>query len=271
MAKKRTVQTAGHIGDAGSSIQQTKKSGAVKQPKAGRSSSKQPKKQSHVKPPKISTPRKKSTRQRRPTLTWAAEDYNPQGLSKYSEAELRKEYSRLRSMARSRMKRLAESEFKESDLLRYNRVDKFKTLAEIQDQQELKRLLSDLARFVTSPLSTIKGQREYREKVLRTLHENGYTFVNESNLKEWGDFMQYLKARYPYHPSETASVLGPAWQEFKVLRAEDITADQVQARFDDWIKKQFPQSLYAYEVVGTGNKRGHRGRPVPENLKHENR
>lgn len=268
MAKKRTVQTAGHIGDAGSSQSKTKKSGAVKQPKAGHSS-KQPKKQSHVKPPKISIPRKKSTRQRRPTLTFAAEDYNPQGLSKYSEAELRKEYSRLRSMARSRMKRLAESEFKESDILRYNRVDKFKTLAEIKDQQELKRLLSDVARFVTSPLSTITGQREYREKILRTLHENGYTFVNESNLKEWGEFMQYLKARYPYHPSETASVLGPAWREFKVLRTQDITSEQVQARFDEWIKQQYPQSLYAYEVVMDGRKS--KGRPVPENLKHENR
>lgn len=211
---------------------------------------------------KSTAPRRKkaSTAGRQVTLSWAPSAYNPQGLSAYTEKQLRREYRRLRDAARKRILRLEKSEFYDSDVLKYNSLEKYKRLSDIKSKNELKRLLSDVSRFVTAKTGSVSGLKERRKQQLRTLHEHGYTFVNKGNLREWGEFMQYLKARYPYHPSETASVLEPAYKEFKALRARDLTAAQVQTRFESWMKEQFPTATYFREVTT----------PVPEEFRHAN-
>lgn len=107
---------------------------------------------------------------------------------------LRKEYSRLRSIAVKRIKRLAESEFNDADILKYNTLEYYTPLKGMTER-DLKFKISDLARFLESPVSTVSGQRKRRKQTLATLKRHGYGFVNGENLASFGRWMEYAKAK----------------------------------------------------------------------------
>lgn len=174
--------------------------------------------------------------------------YDPQALNKHDVKELRREYSRLRSIARKRLERLETSEYNETAAYRLNR-NKYVPLTQIrgkteEDHSELVNKLSALADFVTARSSTVSGQRSIEKERIETLHEHGYTFVNKGNLREFGEFMQFLKARYPHVPSADETELRALFKGYKVIRAQAINAEQVQLIFDRWQNEQRPNSYY---------------------------
>lgn len=119
--------------------------------------------------------------------------YNPYGLRHYSEAELRQEYSRLRSEAQDRLRGFARSsEFRGSAVYQENK-NAFPTLKEIGSTAELRHHLSDVARFVTAKGSSVSGQREIRRQSIDTLHEKGYTWINTKNYDDFARFMQWAR------------------------------------------------------------------------------
>lgn len=97
--------------------------------------------------------------------------YIPYQLKDIDPGELRKEYTRLRDIAQKRIKRLADSPFKDSDAYRYN-VDRFKKIKDIKSESELRLLLADLSRFVNTESSTIKGQYAIMARRAETLSNN---------------------------------------------------------------------------------------------------
>ena len=194
-------------------------------------------------------------------LTWEPSQYNPQALQSFSESQLRSEYTRLRDIARKRIQRLsADPDYWDSKTARYNTMERYKRLSEMRSESELRRALSDIAHFVNARTGTVRGLREADRERVKTLNENGYTFVTMDNLRDWGDFMQWLKAHYPHKPSETGDVLDMAYKEFKELRAEDITPEEVEKRFDEWLEDQYPESVY-FKADST---------PVPEEVRKSN-
>lgn len=176
-------------------------------------------------------------------VKFSFERYDPQSLKKKSEKELRKEYSRLRSIARKRLERLETSEYNESAAYRLNRY-KFKPLAEIKNENELRNRLSAVADFLKSKRSTVTGQRAIDKQIVKKLHEHGYKFVNKSNLKEFGQFMEFLKARYPHVPSADETELKELFTGYKVIRSQAINPEQVQTLFDKWQNETRPDSYY---------------------------
>lgn len=142
-------------------------------------------------------------RQRKPrlvkpvTLSFPVFTYNPQGLQSYTERDLRREYSRLRSIARKRLERIGESEFQKSDIYKYNKA-RFKTLAEIKNPTELRHLLVDVSRFLLSERASVTGLRESRARSIEYFHEQGYTFINEQNYQDWRDFLRYVREMENY-------------------------------------------------------------------------
>lgn len=205
--------------------------------------------------------RKKQARPRGASLSWEPTSYNPQGLQAYSDRELRREYTRLRDIARKRIQRLQASEFARSSVARYNTMDKYRKLSEIRSPEELRRRLSDLARFVTARTGSVKGLREHRSAQLKTLHEHGFTFVDQTNLKEWGQYLQWLKARYPNRYAESASELGQGWKIYRALRQQSLSAEQVQAAFEKWMDSERPGKIYWQPSAA----------PVPEEFVHGDR
>ena len=88
--------------------------------------------------------------------------YNPQYLANnYSPSEIRKEYSRVRAIAIKRLNRLAKAGFGETSVYKYN-VFNTKKLSELTEKQ-IPLALSQLARFLDNPLSTVTGQKAQRK------------------------------------------------------------------------------------------------------------
>lgn len=116
--------------------------------------------------------------------------YNPQYLmNNYSPSEIRKEYSRIRAIAVKRLTRLAKAGFGETSVYKYN-VYNTNKLSELTEKQ-IPLALSQLARFLDNPLSTVTGQKAQRKQKIEKLQSYGYD-VNEKNFQSFVDFMELL-------------------------------------------------------------------------------
>ena len=122
-------------------------------------------------------------------LTWQYDEYYPYKLEQLDERALRKEYSRLREIANTRLKRLLASEYKETDLAK-EYAGGFAILAEVED---LPRELTQLARFVASERTSVTGLKRIEKQTISTLHQHGYTFVNAKNVGQFGAFMEEMR------------------------------------------------------------------------------
>lgn len=118
------------------------------------------------------------------------EHYNPQYLqNNYTDAQVRKEYSRLRAIAQKRLVRLAKAGFDQSNIYRYNRYN-VRKLSELRSK-EVALALSQLAQFISNPLSTVTGQKQQRKEKIAKLQSYGYD-VTEKNFQSFTEFMELV-------------------------------------------------------------------------------
>ena len=179
-------------------------------------------------------------------LSYPGELYQPTWKflrANFSEAELRREYSRLRDIAQKRLGRLGESEFDRSGTYQHN-VGKFPKLStmtirgkngvRISKRQQFARKLAELAHFIQSPASTVSGQREIQEKTIQTLHDRGYTFVNKSNYFDFLDFMEDIRIRKLDRIYDSDRVA----QLFKAADKRGVDPDALKDDFDYFIRNR---------------------------------
>lgn len=147
------------------------------------------------------------------------------------EKEVRKEYTRLRDISQKRLKRLAAAGYTETDVYKKN-VSHYLKLKDIKTKSELAQRLSDLSRFVASSQSTVKGLKEREQKVLKTLRKSGYKYVNESNLSDFGEFMEYYRdAMYDLEYDS-----GDAADLYTVVEKNKLDPEKVKEDFDFWLE-----------------------------------
>lgn len=162
----------------------------------------------------------------------AIEHYNPQYLiNEYTSSEIRKEYSRLRAIAVKRLSRLNKAGFGKSSAYKYN-ASNTKKLSELTDRQ-VPLALSQLARFIDNPLSTVTGQKDLRTQKIAKLRSYDYD-VTEENFQNFTDFMELLseQATDLEYDSEATVELWEATR-YKV----DPTA--LVKDLESWLKNRF--------------------------------
>lgn len=150
--------------------------------------------------------------QRYVKFAWPISTYFPEALQNIAkqagnDRALRREYTRLRDIAVKRIKRMNETEFGKT---RFYREWEHKTpkLKELKSTSELTHALSELARFVMSPQTLIKGMEQYKKKQLESLQATGFEWVTAANVWEFMDFMDWLHTYDKnYYPSNTMDVL----------------------------------------------------------------
>lgn len=184
------------------------------------------------------------------------ESYLPTALEQLGEKELRKEYSRLRDIAQKRLQRLSEGGYETSVAYRMNR-DRYKKLRDIRSTGELVERLSDLSRFIEARSSSVTGQKGIERDRLASLKESGYDFVNRQNLREFGEFMNYMKSLFPKHPSASAEVASALFAGYREKRAQAKTPQEMHDLFTAWLEKEKPDTYYlqpAFREVPTSKK-----------------
>lgn len=151
----------------------------------------------------------------------------------FTPKEARAEYARLRKIANRRLERLGASEFANSTTYQ-NWSSGFEALPRDAPEREIRKALYDVGRFVNLKTSSVSGAREARQKFVEKMQELKYTFVNESNAKEFGDFMKAVKTHETYkgYDSERVAKL------FGKLKEKRISTEDAAEYFEYWMSHQ---------------------------------
>ena len=146
----------------------------------------------------------------------------------WSDAEIRREYSRLRDIAQKRLQNLARSE---PDSFAYRKNGgQYPVLSEA-GTEKARELLPQLARFIAAKTGTVRGIREQRALALGTLQEHGYDFINKANIRQFGEFMEAWRA------DKALQVVGsPTVAElFGAAKERHMNVEQIKEQFSLWL------------------------------------
>lgn len=163
------------------------------------------------------------------------EAYYPEALKSgtLTPEEMRSHYSYLRKIANKRLQKFVGSEFEDAQSYIKN-VGKFVPLSKINNERELMFKLYEVNKFVRARSSSVTGLRQIQNKTIETFHDRGFTWINKGNIKQFGDYMEYMRAKYgaKQFDSERATEL------FSMIVSDQVGLDvkDVQQDFEYWAK-----------------------------------
>ena len=176
-------------------------------------------------------------------LKYSAGWYSPTHLRSgdVSAAVIKAEYTRLRDIAQKRLKRMAGTEFRETETFKQNwgyftriRDMAGKGMKGDRISPELSYKMAALARFVAAEGSTISGMKKQREKSLETLKQHGYDFVNAGNYIQFAKFMQ----EYRQQKLDSQYDSGDAAELYETVEKNKVDPAQVADDFEYFLKNK---------------------------------
>ena len=126
--------------------------------------------------------------------------YTRTGIQSLSDAELKKEYSRVRREATERLRSFSRSKdpMIRGAAILAEKQGLYLTQKQIQASGEGRGLMEDLLldamKFLQSKRSTVSGTREIESRTARSLQAAGYD-IKKKDLKSFGQFMDYARDR----------------------------------------------------------------------------
>ena len=123
------------------------------------------------------------------------DDYTPLSLElTWNMKDVRKEYSRLRSIWRKRYERLLKSDYKDNNLVKDRPIQRYKQLKEITSDREIYHLLSELATIIASDRTTVTGLKKQEKEQMKHINDvYGTELKTHGDLLNFGRFMEQLR------------------------------------------------------------------------------
>lgn len=150
--------------------------------------------------------------------------------------EARAEYSRLRSAAVKRLKRLAGTEGEHYSAFRMYGKEGFPSLPKNASASEVGRAFADVYHFLEMKTSSIAAIRAAQREAIKTLQDRGYYFINKGNIREFGEFME--AARQQKVASDNRGGSPVIVELYETVKRLQMPPEQVQARFAFWLSKK---------------------------------
>lgn len=128
-------------------------------------------------------------------LLRAKDDYTPLALElTWDMKDVRKEYSRLRSIWRKRYERLLKSDYKDINLVTDRPINRYKQLKDITSDREIYHLLSELATIIASDRTTVTGLKKQEKEQMKHINDvYGTELKTHEDLLDFGRFMEQLR------------------------------------------------------------------------------
>lgn len=128
-------------------------------------------------------------------LLRSKDDYTPLALElTWDMKDVRKEYSRLRSIWRKRYERLLKSDYKDINLVKDRPIQRYKQLKDITSDREIYHLLSELATIIASDRTTVTGLKKQEKEQMRHINDvYGTELKTHDDLLNFGRFMEQLR------------------------------------------------------------------------------
>lgn len=128
-------------------------------------------------------------------LLRSKDDYTPLALElTWDMKDVRKEYSRLRSIWRKRYERLLKSDYKDINLVKDRPIQRYKQLKDITSDREIYHLLSELATIIASDRTTVTGLKNQEKEQMQHINDvYGTELKTHEDLLNFGRFMEQLR------------------------------------------------------------------------------
>ena len=128
-------------------------------------------------------------------LLRSKDDYTPLALElTWDMKDVRKEYSRLRSIWRKRYERLLKSDYKDINLVTDRPINRYKQLKDITSGREIYHLLSELATIIASDRTTVTGLKKQEKEQMKHINDvYGTELKTHEDLLNFGSFMEQLR------------------------------------------------------------------------------
>lgn len=128
-------------------------------------------------------------------LLRSKDDYTPLALElTWDMKDVRKEYSRLRSIWRKRYERLLKSDYKDINLVKDRPIQRYKQLKDITSDREIYHLLSELATIIASDRTTLTGLKKREKEQMQHINDvYGTELKTHEDLLNFGRFMEQLR------------------------------------------------------------------------------
>lgn len=123
------------------------------------------------------------------------DDYTPLALElTWDMKDVRKEYSRLRSIWRKRYERILKSEYKDINLVKDRPIQRYKQLKDITSDREIYHLLSELATIIASDRTTVTGLKKQEKEQMQHINDvYGTKLKMHEDLLNFGRFMEQIR------------------------------------------------------------------------------
>lgn len=128
-------------------------------------------------------------------LLRSKDDYTPLALElTWDMKDVRKEYSRLRSIWRKRYERLLKSDYKDINLVTDRPIQRYKRLKDITSDREIYHLLSELATIIASDRTTVTELKKQEKEQMKHINDvYGTELKTHEDLLNFGRFMEKLR------------------------------------------------------------------------------
>lgn len=128
-------------------------------------------------------------------LLRSKDDYTPLALElTWDMKDVRKEYSRLRSIWRKRYERILKSDYKDINLVKDRPIQRYKQLKEITSDREIYHLLSELSTIIASDRTTVTGLKKQEKEQMQHINDvYGTELKTHEDLLKFGRFMEQLR------------------------------------------------------------------------------
>lgn len=128
-------------------------------------------------------------------LLRSKDDYTPIALElTWDMKDVRKEYSRLRSIWRKRYERLLKSDYKDISLVSDRPIQRYKQLKDITSDRELYHLLSELSTIIGSDRTTVRGLKKHEKEQMQHINDvYGTELKTHEDILNFGCFMEQLR------------------------------------------------------------------------------
>lgn len=150
--------------------------------------------------------------------------------------ELRRVYSSLRSTFTKRVNRLLKSEYKTDPDVQWA-ATAFRPLKESgYTRAQLAFKTNQLLRFLDSHTYSLTRRRETESKTVQTLRRVGFTNINKSNIRLFGQFMDYARTVVDFALFSSWQVAELADNFLGEKGSPDIA--EWMNRFDAWVEAE---------------------------------
>ncbi len=169
-------------------------------------------------------------------LLYEKDVYTPEGAKTLTDKQLRKEYSRLRSISRKRLERFEGTEWTDTQIYQLN-VGKYKPLKMMTSDRELRHLFSEVARFVMAETGSVSGLEKQRQRTVESLNERGYDFVTKDNFREFANFMEYARVSNLNRMYDSKRIA----DFYEASEKKKLSNDEMRSSFRSWARNQKKQ------------------------------